>query len=309
MKAAGMAEGKSASSQLLLLTGLALGGISIFSFLSVLFVWLVFGVNIAGQPSAISNFQDAETINILKAMQVFQSLGLFVIPPLILAYLVSAKPLTWLNLKLSHKTGFQLLMTFFLMISCQPFINWFAAWNASIPVSEWMQEAEKRAADITLAFLGNTDVFGLIVNIMVVGILPGIGEELFFRGVIQKLFIKASGNGHAGIWIAAFIFSAIHMQFLGFFPRFFLGALFGYLAMWSGSLWLPIFAHTLNNTTAVLIHWLVVRGNLPAGSEEIGSENQDLLWVLSGTFVCLWFLKVIHDINWKRQTTGSDLSE
>lgn len=309
MKAAGKAKDQSAPAQLLLFTGIALGGVSLFSFLSVLFVWLVHGVNIAGQPGAISDFQNPETIKILKSMQLFQAMGLFIIPPFVLAFLVSEKPLTWLKLNATHRTVYQLMLTFLVMMFCQPFINWFAAWNSGLPVSEWMREAEERAADITKAFLGDQNIAGLMVNILIIGILPGLGEELFFRGAIQNLFIKASRNTHVGIWISAFIFSAIHMQFLGFFPRLFLGALFGYMAAWSGSLWLPIFAHALNNTSAVVIHWLIMTGRLSNRAEEIGSGEQDIIWVLIGTFVCLWFLKMIHDLNWKRQFIETDLSE
>jgi len=309
MKAAGMAEGKSAPTQLLLLTGISLGGVSIFSFLSVLFVWAVFDVNIAGQPGLLSDFQNPETLKILKAMQVFQSVGLFVFPPLILAFLVSSKPLHWLNIKLTQRTAYQLLLTTLMMAFSQPLINWLAAWNSELPVSTWMQEAEDRAAEITKAFLGDKNLKGLLINILVVGILPGIGEELFFRGAIQKLFIKASKNEHLGIWISAIIFSAIHMQFLGFFPRLLLGAMFGYLALWSRSIWIPIFAHALNNSAAVTIHFLVNRGNLSSRAEEIGAGNGELLWVLTGTFACLWFFKMIHDLNWKTQFTETELNE
>jgi membrane protease YdiL (CAAX protease family) len=303
MKGAGMAEGKPASSQLMLLTGLALGGISIFSFLSLLFTYLVFGVNIAGQPSALSEVNNPQTMAILKTMQVFQSTGLFILPPILLAWLVSSQPGQWLKLQLPYKPGLHVLLVFLLMVSGQPFINWFAAWNAELPVSDWMKEAEERAAELTLAFLGDTHWSGLLINLFIVGILPGVGEELFFRGAIQKLFKQATRNPHAGIWISAFLFSAIHMQFLGFFPRFFLGALFGYLVQWSGSLWPAIFAHTINNSGAVLLHWFAIRGSIPTKSEEIGSDSEDLVWVLTGSFVCLWFLKMIHDIHWKRRLT------
>lgn len=309
MKAAGKAEGKSASTQLLLLTGISLGTVSIFSFLSVLFVWLVFDENIAGQANALSDFQNPITIPILKFMQVFQSTGLFIVPPIILAYLVSSRPLKWLKLQPAYRTGYQLFLTLLLMLFCQPFINCFAAWNAELPLSEWMQEAEKRAAEVTRAFLSDTHFSGLLINLLIVGILPGLGEELFFRGAIQNLFIRASRNTHVGIWIAAIIFSAIHMQFLGFFPRLFLGALFGYLASWSGSLWIPVFAHSLNNISAVLIHWLVLRGDISVRAEDIGAQQQDLIYVLVCTFICLWFMKMIHDLNWKRGFSLSKLIE
>jgi membrane protease YdiL (CAAX protease family) len=84
------------------------------------------------------------------------------------------------------------------------------------------------------------------------GILTGMGEELLFRGAVQRKFMDWLGNHHVAIWVAAAIFSAVHMQFYGFIPRMLLAALFGYLYYWSGNLWIPIIAHASNNTITIL---------------------------------------------------------
>jgi len=87
---------------------------------------------------------------------------------------------------------------------------------------------------------------------LIVAVVPAVGEELLFRGVLQKIMIAWTKNPHFGVWITAFLFSALHLQFFGFFPRMLLGALFGYLFLWSKSLWLPILGHFINNGTVVL---------------------------------------------------------
>jgi uncharacterized protein len=92
--------------------------------------------------------------------------------------------------------------------------------------------------------------------ILVIGIMAGWGEEYLFRGIIQPKMHRYTGNVHAGVWITAFIFSAIHLQFYGLLPRMFLGALFGYLYVYSGSLIYPIFAHTLNNALTVTLVYM-----------------------------------------------------
>src|SRR5690606_21183338 len=96
----------------------------------------------------------------------------------------------------------------------------------------------------------------LILGILVIGVLAGIGEEYLFRGILQPKLHIYTGNAHAGIWLAAFIFSAIHFQFYGFLPRLMLGALFGYLYYYSGSLVYPIIAHILNNVFTVVAVYL-----------------------------------------------------
>lgn len=81
---------------------------------------------------------------------------------------------------------------------------------------------------------------------------PAITEEFFFRGALQRLIGKWNPNPHFVIWSAAILFSAFHLQFYGFIPRMLLGAYLGYLLLWTRSIWIPVFAHFINNATAVI---------------------------------------------------------
>ena len=133
-------------------------------------------------------------------------------------------------------------------------------WNANLHLPEalssldaWMHKLEDQMAEQT-EFLTQMDGIGdLIMVSFVIAVLPAIGEEIAFRGVLQGLIQRASGNAHIAVWVSAFVFSAIHMQFLGFFPRVMLGALFGYLFVWSGRLWVAMLAHFFNNFFMVLL--------------------------------------------------------
>lgn len=145
------------------------------------------------------------------------------------------------------------------------FIEWNA--NAHFPeflkgFEDWARAKEDYAAEIT-KFLTHFDSIGeVIVAMMVIAVLPAIGEELVFRGLIQNELMRASRNIHVSIWVAAFLFSAIHMQFFGFVPRILLGALFGYLYYWSGSLVISMLAHFINNGFAVIGLYLYQQGKL-----------------------------------------------
>src|SRR5690606_9694418 len=92
----------------------------------------------------------------------------------------------------------------------------------------------------------------LAINLLMIAIIPAIGEELLFRGGIQNIFYKWFKNPHIAIWAAAILFSAIHVQFYGFIPRMLLWALFGYLLVWGKSIWYPIIGHFINNGSAVV---------------------------------------------------------
>jgi len=69
---------------------------------------------------------------------------------------------------------------------------------------------------------------------------------------LQRVIGKWTRNHHIIIWSAAILFSAFHMQFFGFLPRMLLGAYFGYLLYWTRNIWIPVFAHFVNNAFAVI---------------------------------------------------------
>ena len=112
---------------------------------------------------------------------------------------------------------------------------------------------ETQTMELTIYLTDFQTIPELLTGLLVIGLLAGIGEEMFFRGLIQPKMHLYTGNAHAGVWITAFIFSAIHLQFYGFLPRLLLGGMFGYLYYYSGSLTYPILAHIVNNSFTVLM--------------------------------------------------------
>ena len=120
-------------------------------------------------------------------------------------------------------------------------------------VEQWMQEMEAQLMELTKFLTDFQSIPELLSGILVIGVFAGVGEELFFRGLIQPKFQRYLGSPHLGIWVTALIFSAIHVQFYGFLPRMFLGALFGYMYHYTGSLFYPILGHILNNTLTLLL--------------------------------------------------------
>ncbi|MFV0269138.1 MAG: lysostaphin resistance A-like protein, partial [Draconibacterium sp.] len=220
-----------------------------------------------------------ESLIVLKYFQTVQAIGLFILPPLILAYLYQGNISKYLYLNKSFQ-GSSFLMVIVLMVFMMPFINFTAELNSrlSLPswlsdVEQWMRNSEDEAARLTEAFLNVKTIPGLAFNLFMVAFLPAIGEELLFRGVIQKIFTRMTRNHHWGIWISAILFSAMHMQFFGFIPRMVLGAVFGYLLVWSGSMWLPMLGHFLNNAIAVTAMFLVNNGTIGEGVEDYGSTS------------------------------------
>ncbi len=221
----------------------------------------IFHINISEMSSILSDYNDPDTIIFLKYLQTLQAIGLFILPAFIIAYLFHSKITEYLrfNEKITTRS---IVFTVFILLASIPIINSLAVLNQGMQfpdclagLENWIQEKEASAQTITESFLRMDSVTSLMLNIIMIGVLPAIGEELIFRGVFQRLFAEWTKNIHWGIIIAAFLFSAIHMQFYGFLPRFVLGIVLGYLFYWSGSIWIPIVGHFVNNTAAVLVYY------------------------------------------------------
>ena len=140
--------------------------------------------------------------------------------------------------------------------------------NMQVELPAWVQAMEARAEVILDLILGTDRLSTLMVNVLVVAVLPAVCEELLFRGAMQGIFLRWTRNGHAAVWMTAIMFSLVHMQFAGFLPRLFLGAVLGYLYLYTSTLWAPIVAHALNNALAVSLYFAL-------GSEAAKAQSSD----------------------------------
>lgn len=287
--------------------------VTIVSFLAFLVLSLIVAIPVFGLDSmlnipTLNDLNNPESLLVLKYFQVVQAIGLFIVPPLILGYLFYGKILEYLHLNKSL-TSTTLFLVVVLMFLASPFINFIGELNSNMHFPEWMsgienwmKDAEEKAAELTEAFLKVDSIWGLSFNIFMIAVLPAIGEEFLFRGVIQRIFTKMTKSNHWGIWISAILFSALHMQFYGFVPRMLLGVLFGYLLVWSGSMWLPVAAHFVNNGFAVVAMYMIDKGMLNPEVESVGSTSGSYyIAVISLLFVgaFLWMIK--------QQNTGNEL--
>ena len=276
----------------------------VFMIISLIVAVPLFGLDSMMSLPTISDLNNPESIRIMKYLQIVQSFGLFIIPPIILGWLFHGKVNDYLHLnKTINSTSLFLILT--LTLAAAPFINFIGEMNMkmSLPewlsgVEQWMKNAEEKAAELTEAFLKTRNIFGLLFNLFMIALLPAIGEELLFRGVIQRIFTNMAKSHHWGIWISAILFSALHLQFYGFIPRMLLGVMFGYLLVWSGSMWLPMAAHFLNNAFAVIAMFMVDKNMLNPKVEEFGSNSLPLAALsLVLILVIMWLIKNQQKIN------------
>lgn len=214
----------------------------------------------------------------LKWFQFVQTLATFFVPPLIVAWLCSDNPKRWLQIDTAPK-WWMFVGAILVMIMALPGINLLADWNSRMSLPDWlkpledlMRQQEEAAQALTERFLQGKGIGMLLINVGLLALLPAAAEELTFRGMLQKLI----PNKHVAIWVVAIIFSAIHFQFYGFVPRMLLGAMFGYMLVWTGSLWIPMTMHFVNNAVTVVAYWVIYNNNLNPNSVETFGTGETL---------------------------------
>lgn len=264
-------------------------------FLSILFTMILgialgfafFGADMLDYVKEGMSLSDPAFLPVLKYLQIINTIGIFIIPSVVFAALADKSISGYLSMKVrpafvSTITGMAVI------IAILPFIHWVASINEMMSLPEWlsgvegwMLRSEEQAKELTELFLATNTPGGLVLNLFMIAVLPAIGEELLFRGVILRLFREWTKNPHIAVLVSAFLFSALHLQFYGFLPRFLLGIVLGYLFVWTRSIWVPMLVHFINNGIAVVGAWYFARGKIDQDIESIGEVDQAVIIIFS----------------------------
>lgn len=249
----------------------------------------------------------------LKLMQLLSAIGLFLIPPITYGMIASKKTFSKLSINRFGKP-INYLLIFVLMTVSIPILSWVIEVNAEMTlpefmsgIEEWMRLQESKAQRATNTFLTYNGMGSLIYILILVAIVPAVGEELLFRGVLQKIFIQWTKNPHLGIWITAFLFSALHMQFFGFFPRMLLGAVFGYVFLWSKSLWLPILGHFINNGSVVILSYFAPELMEDSDISFFSGNEYEMLYYIASLILTIALIFLIRKVNSEKKANNQEV--
>jgi membrane protease YdiL (CAAX protease family) len=230
-------------------------------------------------------------------MQISSQLFTFVFPPIAYAFLVKEKPVNALGLKNSKILWF--LIGTAMIFAIMPLNSILAEWNAGLKLPEslsaleqMMKQMQESASAMIEKFVSVDTIGGLMLNLFMIAGLAALGEELLFRSIIQTSLIKICKNAHVGILIASAIFSFIHLEFYGFVPRLILGMLLGYMFYFSGSIWVPMLMHFLNNGTVVLIYFLNNKGITNIDVDTFGQTSIPILIVSIVVMIALFLFSI-----------------
>lgn len=194
-----------------------------------------------------------EVITGMKIIQALSSVLIFFLPAYFFAFIVyDGKTTIFLGLKPATFKPMYVLAIVIILVAF-PFVFWLGQMNQLIPLPRWMGDLEHEATKQMQQFLKADHIGDVIVNVLIIALLPAICEEVCFRGALQRIMIHITKNAWTGIIVTSILFSALHFQFQGFLPRMFLGLVLGAIYWYSGSLWLSILAHFVNNAIQVVV--------------------------------------------------------
>lgn len=271
-----------------------------------LFTGSLIGLFLAGALIAILSdifgWNDRDSVWFIRLSTFLQSLFMFFLPAICIAVWTDP-PSKYLNLQKSSNIYNFTASAILLFIVSMPMISLTTQLNERMilpkqlaDIEAWMRNSEQTAEAVTQRLLQGKDLLGFISNILLIGAFTAISEEFFFRGVLQREIELWTKSGHWSVWITAFIFSAIHLQFFGFFPRLILGALLGYIFLFSRNLWVPITAHFFNNASVIVVNFFVEKKALDQLNNPPVTLWLIMLSVVSA-ILCVILLKKLKQIS------------
>jgi membrane protease YdiL (CAAX protease family) len=281
----------------------------------VMILSYITGISILEMGDAANwDYNNPALLDFIRGMLVIQFIGLFVLPCIIFAYFADSRPMEFLGLKKPDKSFYYLAGALALVVSL-PLVDWLGAINREINFPDvmkgWMEKSEDDAARQIEFLLSRNTTKDLLINLVVVAVFAGVGEELLFRGVLQRLLIRIFKSPMAGIIVVAFVFSAIHFQFFGFLPRFILGIVLGLIYWYSGSLWPAIIAHFVYDAVAVIaVHFnpeLLTNTEATLFTDHISWIYAIISLLLMGAII--WYMKVQSTITYEKVYAKDEFEE
>ncbi|TYZ08851.1 CPBP family intramembrane metalloprotease [Hymenobacter lutimineralis] len=286
---------------LLLLVGLMLAAVCLATFLIAVVASIFFHISVFELGAVTQN--PGNNPHGWSVLMLSQGLLLFVGFAGAALALASIQGRSWASYFAPRRPvpAWWLLLAAAIIVLSLPAMSGLIAWNANAQFPAfmhefevWARDKETQAQDLTQYLTQFTSTGRLLVGLLVIAVVPAISEELVFRGVVQKQIIRLFGSYHAGVWLSAFLFSAIHMQFFGFVPRLVLGVVLGYLFAWSGNILVPMAAHFAQNAVQILLLYAQQRGTLSATLDPDSTEALPWPWMLLSAVLTLGLLRLAY---------------
>lgn len=218
-----------------------------------------------------------------RILVVLQQVMIFILLPFLYSRIVYQKPSPFLSFTWP---GYKDIAIFFgFLFLMYPLLSILTLWVNLVEWPVWMNDLDDSYVESLQSILGKETIWEMLMTIVIVAVIPAIGEELFFRGIIQKELSQVIKNHHLAIWTTAVIFAAVHFQVTGFPAKCMIGLALGYAYYFTKSLWVPVFLHAINNAAAAIAMFTT--------EEVLTREKEQVIFQWSQLSVALIFLLLI----------------
>ncbi|MEX2370677.1 MAG: CPBP family intramembrane glutamic endopeptidase [Bacteroidales bacterium] len=263
----------------------------LFQLTGMLFTVLFFDVSVFDLLE-LQGDEENKVINAIKFLQIFGALGTFVFSSFLISFFYTGSWFGYFHFGREINPRAAVLLVL-IMVAALPFVNFLTDINQRFEIpfetaADYLRQLEDKTENMMMTLIRADNIGALLVNIFMIAIIPAVGEELVFRGLIQRHLTEMFKNGHLAVIVASVIFSLVHFQIFSFLPRFFLGLILGYAFYYGKTIWYPMIAHLVNNTLGVVFYYYYTKGQGGETLEEIGtSELMPAMALLSLFIVAL----------------------
>jgi uncharacterized protein len=201
---------------------------------------------------------DAADANAFRVIQAVSTMIGFFIPAIVTAALMNRKPYKLVGFT-KKITSLQIVLVLLIMLAALFASGTFGWINQHLPMpGSWkpfFKNLEEQYFKQVNAIMQLKNGIDYLIAIVIMAFLPAVFEETLFRGGLQNFLTRATKKPWLSIVIVSIIFSIVHFSYYGFLPRVFLGMALGFIYYYTGSLWLSIFGHFLNNAITVTAYY------------------------------------------------------
>ncbi|RYD52167.1 MAG: CPBP family intramembrane metalloprotease [Sphingobacteriales bacterium] len=289
--------------QLLLLLLLVFTLASLFTAIAYVVVQATTGASLP-ELSRVSRDSPRVFINGALLAQAFGTLGMFLVPALLFAYVSHPRPANYLGLRKPGRPIQWLLALMCILSSAPVFLAIDALLRQILPLKDSVTQATNDR--LVGAFLETHTTPQLLGALIVVALLPAIAEELFFRGILFRFVAKKFPGAWPAVIGSAVCFAVIHSNPSGMLPIFLAGMLFAAFYYLTGSIWPGILAHFVYNGSQLLLYQ--VSQNQPALKAALAGNTVPMVYVIAGlllfglSFRLLWRLRTPLPEGWASDT-------
>lgn len=234
-----------------------------------------------------------ENVNSARLLQVLGTFCMLFVPSCLFALVVSGKNPFWLGFS-KHFNFVQIIIAVVVMflatMMAGPLSDLSRKLLSQMPsLNEMANKLESTYNDQVTAISNLKSWPEFLIALVIMAFLPAMFEEIYFRGVIQNLFVRWWKLPVMAIIASSLIFSLVHMSVYLFLSRMVLGFVLGWMYYRSKNIWVNIFAHFINNAMALTALFWYNLNKKPVTPDKIDPRFTVWTGLIALFFTCFLF--------------------